>query len=770
MGRKRRIVVHTMQEAEGSLVQSILGRGAQRHANRVEGLADEAQVETLRQRNLIVELAEEAAVAARREPGLFRASARLDWRSLEEKGMPTAPSGEPVAVPSRRRTATFALRSADPAIALPDLLEPVGAQVDRILVGGFAVARLRPRQRALLEADPRVELAPFNISPVRMPTRELTIEEREALAPSTGEEREFDLVAHSPDRVAEIESWARSKGAALALLGSAGDRVRIRVRDTSPLLDEADELDAVLDIQPVPATFLCLDRARRLIGLAEAPGQVPISGPLGPLDGAGETVAMIDGTVDVGHPDLAGRVRMLPESAAAATAHGTHVAGIIAGNGRCSDGRFRGIAPAATLVACGLAVGSDGRIDLDVDFRAMLERLYQAGARVLNLSFDEDSRPSYYSQRANDLDAFAAARPDMLIVVAAGNRAMTEKPLDRPAGEVGLESVSAPGVAKNVLTVGASCSDRTDGGHRAADWNAYAPARFVTAPTSRAPVSGDPSLLAAFSGRGWCQDNRIKPELVAPGTNIVAARARGLDDALWGEYSADYAYSGGTSMAAPIVAGAAALVRQYYRQRDHAAPSSALLRATLANGADWLTGANATYPLPEVLPGVCANLDQGFGRVDVPNALGLKRPNDRICYVDVGADGTGSHTVVNGTVSPFASNSSRRGFFFHCEPEGEVDIALCYLDPEPGSGGVALLLQVQATGGERRIGNDRAIKRNYPAFGPAPDRSNRVQIVRLGPTSGKVDIQISPLVLMDHSVGFALVVRGPVRDGRLFAY
>ena len=770
MGKKRRILIHTMAESEGIAAEKILKQKMARLGEAlIEADASEAQIRKLRSRNLIVELLDDVAEQAGKTTAseLFRASAKLDWGLVDQGALPRYPGGELPAVPSPADPGTFSLKLSDRTTEFGEVLGPIGADVVRHLRDGYALSYLRPAQRVVLEADDRVEIVPFNISPAKMPPRALTEAEQEMLAPSAGEERDFDLIAHAADRTAEIEAWARTREPELTLIGTAADRVRIRVLDTSPLVDEADQLDAVLDVRVVPEAYLCIDHVRPLVGLPAAPGAAALAGPAGALDGAGEIVGIIDGAVDCAHPDLAGRVETIHGPAGPPSAHGTHVAGIIVGDGSCSGGRYRGIAPAARLKAQALATAKDGRIDLEMDFAGMLERSYQAGVRILNLSFEENGTPSLYSYRAHELDAFAARRPDMLLVVAAGNRARTETPVYRPSGEVDLESVSAPGVAKNALTVGASCSDRTDGGHPAADWNGYAPTRFRTPPTSHAPLSGNAAMVAAFSGRGWSEEGRIKPDVVAPGTNVVAARAQGIADVLWGAHSQFYLYSGGTSMAAPVVAGCATLVRQYYRQRGHPAPSAALLKATLANGAVRL-GAGAS--IPPLLPQPCADLDQGFGRVNIIRALALDRPDEKICFVDVPAQGAAFHSLSQGTVSPLREGSERRRFWFQCQGDGEVDLALCYTDPEPGSGTVALAFLVQPPQGERRVGNDRAVKRSYPQFGPAPDRVNTLQLVRLGQVEGKVEIQIQGLALKRHKVGFALVVKRPVAGGLLHAY
>ncbi|MET1112433.1 MAG: S8 family serine peptidase [Allosphingosinicella sp.] len=762
MTDRLRILVHTLSADETAAALAGLGSSARSLSDTViEALASAEEIDALQGANLIVEPVEASGESAASATNVFRSSVR----AAEQEVM----DGLSASTPAWYRSGTFSLRVRDKAISASSLLGRVGAGVTRALAGGDLISRLNPLQRAILHFDRRVAIAPFNTSPAKR--MDISEDLADLVAPSSGEIRDYDLIAHSPDRLPEIEAWLAAEAPEVKIVGKTADRVRIEIVDTSPLLDRAEQLDSVLDVRPVPSVFLCLDRARSLARV-EIGGE-RILGPAGELDGSQEVVGIIDGAVDTGHPDLDGRVQTIWRADLPATAHGTHVAGIIVGNGSRSSGRFCGIAPKAVLKAQAVEIGPKGEMNFEMDFRAVLRRSYQAGVRILNLSFEEDGAPSLYSARADDVDAVAIEHPDLLIVVAAGNRAMTETPVFRPAGEVGLDSISAPGVAKNALTVGASCSDRTDGGHAAQTWSDFAPTRFRSPPTSTGRLSGDDSMIAAFSGRGWGHGGeRIKPELVAPGTNIVAPRARGSEDLLWGAHSADYLYSGGTSMAAPVATGAAALVRQYYRQRGHESPSAALLKATLAAGAQWLGGASAAPSVPALPANACASLDQGFGRVDVARALALGPGADRLCFVDVGsAPSAGpAQTLAEGTVSPFQEDLDYRRFWFRCSQEGRFDIALCYTDPVPGPGGAVVALTVQPEGGIRRTGNDAAIKKQYPRFGSMPDRLNTLQVVRVGPTSGKVQIKVDALALLGRTVGFALVVRGPVEDGILHAW
>jgi hypothetical protein len=171
------------------------------------------------------------------------------------------------------------------------------------------------------------------------------------------------------------------------------------------------------------------------------------------------------------------------------------------------------------------------------------------------------------------------------------------------------ETVGSPGNSKNIISVGATES-------------------FGEELTEANMLGFD--YLAYFSSRGPTADGRTKPDILAPGYNIISAKSHGRS----GESSCDgndgTKFMAGTSMATPAVSGTAALVRQYFEDgyypsgektfRDKMMPSSALVKAVLMNGAQFLKGINNMGDVSDVAPYDNA---QNFGRVNLMNSLHL---------------------------------------------------------------------------------------------------------------------------------------------------
>ena len=231
-------------------------------------------------------------------------------------------------------------------------------------------------------------------------------------------------------------------------------------------------------------------------------------------DGEGVTICVVDTGIDATHPDFAGRVGLTADfsgkgSAVDGNGHGTHVASIAAGTGAAGGGKYAGVAPGATIMAAkALADNGSGRMS---SVMAGLEWAAQNGADVLNLSLG--SRGA--SDGSDALSTMCNAVVDLgkIMVVAAGNGGPRQR------------TIGSPGAAEKVITVGAST---------------------------------DQDSVARFSSRGPTVDGRAKPDVVAPGSKIVAARAAGTS--VGQVVDEHYTTATGTSMACPHVAGLSALM------------------------------------------------------------------------------------------------------------------------------------------------------------------------------------------------------------------
>jgi hypothetical protein len=317
--------------------------------------------------------------------------------------------------------------------------------------------------------------------------------------------------------------------------------------------------------------------------------------------------------------------------------HGTHVAGSVLGNGALSGSdpaasdysnlnAYVGIAPEATLVFQAVENNTTEELSgIPSDLNALFNQAYGAGARIHTNSWGS-SEAGNYTSSSEDVDEFVWNNKDFLILFSVGNDGVDAN----GDGVVDLLSVGSPATAKNCISVAATENNRPNGsapapaanGTYGVNWPADYPANAV----SSDHMSNDENGMAAFSSRGPTVDGRFKPDIVAPGTNIVSTKSSATTATLWGQgpdLSGPYTFSGGTSMATPLTAGAAALVREFFIDRASTpTPSAALIKATLLNGAFDMSpgqyGSGATQEIPD--PPRPDNV-QGWGRVDLENSI-----------------------------------------------------------------------------------------------------------------------------------------------------
>lgn len=487
----------------------------------------------------------------------------------------------------------------------------------------------------------------------------------------------------------------------------------------------------------VAAGIIGLDALRDLAGLEDLTGQ-------------GEVVAVADTGLDTGDlqtlsADFRGRIVALHALGRSGDAsdidnHGTHVAGSILGSGAGSNGRVRGVAPSARLVFQSVMDAQRELSGLAGDLGALLTQARDEGARIHNNSWGDRNTHGDYTHRADQIDRFAFEHRDALVIFSAGN----DGPFDR---------VTAPGTAKNALTVGASESVRA------------LPASVELADGRTLHLhhrADDADQVAELSCGGPVAASRRKPDVVAPGTFILSSRSslstadfdedgtrthaeavgHGLPGSPFfgtGDQNAPplpagsgagaaerYFYNSGTSMAAALTAGACALVRQFFRERLGHEPSGALLKALVASGAQPLPGAVHR---------------QGWGRIDLRRTL-FPAGSESLHFDD--------------SLDSAVSVGEIRTYVFSPLDLGQaVAVTLAWRDPPRSSVQNVLILQVEEPNGRRHRSPLEGFQRNNlqkVLLDPATVGDYRVEIITQNISQGVPEL--APETRQD----FALVV------------
>lgn len=298
------------------------------------------------------------------------------------------------------------------------------------------------------------------------------------------------------------------------------------------------------------------------------------------LTGTGEIFGILDGKVDVNHSSFSDTNPIGPShrkivyygGTLGLNTHGTHVAGILAGDAGVFDDR-RGTAYQGKF-ACSI---EPAYVEADI-YNVFLTHA-GVGARIHTNSWGDDST-NIYTGMCRGIDSFVYDNEDNLVLFAITNL---------------LNVLKIPENAKNQLAVGA-----------VRDYP-------------------DQDSFSSFSGLGPTADGRTKPEIVAPGAVITSSQAGSTNGVI---------NLSGTSMATPAVAAALGLARQYLREGRHSdglpnanfgfVPSGALLRAIAVTGGQDITSVSG-WP----------STREGFGRLILDNALSFNGETRKLIVKDV---------------------------------------------------------------------------------------------------------------------------------------
>ncbi len=235
--------------------------------------------------------------------------------------------------------------------------------------------------------------------------------------------------------------------------------------------------------------------------------------------------------------------------------HGTHVAGIIAGNGSESKGEYVGVAPKCNIISVKVLnhKGNGNVSDVLEGLQWVVDNKKRYNIRVVNISVGTASTDSMDEDSALVRGVNAVWDAGIIVVVAAGNNGPKPK------------TISTPGISRKVITVGASDDD--------------------------IPVELAGTRAKDYSGRGPTQACIKKPDVVAPGSNIISCNAsRGKNTfSIFGnrrDYSM-YTVKSGTSMATPIVSGAIALLLSIYPEMTNQEVKLRIKNSTVDLGQSW---------------------------------------------------------------------------------------------------------------------------------------------------------------------------------------
>lgn len=479
-----------------------------------------------------------------------------------------------------------------------------------------------------------------------------------------------------------------------------GDRFMVAVLGTADGVRALASIDDVQWIESAPEVTY-RNSTTRWVVQSNTSGFFPIYD--NGIRGEGQLVAIMDGRVDVDHcafSDPEGdpfgadhRKIQAYNTSTGSDFHGTHVAGTVLGDNYADDNN-RGVAYEARMIFDRTPSFSFSSLN------SHLETHYSQGASIHTNSWGDDGTTAYNGM-PRAIDTFSHANDDNLVIFAVTN----------------LSSLRNPENAKNVLAVGASQDANSQGSF----------------------CSG---------GTGPTADGRRKPEIFAPGCNSQSAQ--------WDTSCGTFGLTG-TSMAAPAIAGCAALTRQYFEDGyypsgvptfdDGFTPSGTLIKATLLNSAVNMTG----------IGGFPSN-QEGWGRVLLDNALYFPGDDATVLIRD----------VRNSAGDALGTGETHEIVVSHDDITVPLKVTLVWHDA-PATPNASftpvnnLDLEVDIPTGQTILGNN--IVNGQSTFDTTTDEINNVEMVMLpAALTGEYTIRVKGTGVNQGPQGYALVVSGAVSE------
>jgi serine protease AprX len=508
--------------------------------------------------------------------------------------------------------------------------------------------------------------------------------------------KKFDVVLSDEKYLEKVSETIQSSGQA-TIIDSGLNIIRIEISPDAPLFAALAGSPYISSLALYEPPTLYCDVCRKVVGLE-------YTNPATAFFGDSEIVGIIDSGIDDTHSDLKNRIKAALKYGTGfiqdQAGHGTHVAGIICGDGTASNGKIKGIAPKAQVVSVGI-VNSSGQLDLPVDIGKLLKIAVDNGAKIINLSLGRKVSGEY-QLGSFSVDKFVYENPEILVVVAAGNDG------NAISGPLAYKTVGAPATAKNVLTVGASSGRRTTPVINQT-WGNLKPASFPLPPLNTMKLISPEDHPSLGSSTGPTDFDSIKPEVVAPGTYILSAKASTspISPSSSEFFDNNYTFKTGTSMATPVVSGMAALVREYLRTvHTYSNPSSSLIKAIIIGNSHQIESYRKAPGDTSLSKVGFPDFDQGFGLVDLSKLLNEK--SIKLFYADIfntDPKALESRAALGGSIK-----SSREYAIDITDNTGDLSITLTWIDPPARGIQNNLQLSVKLPSNKWELGN---MEHNY---------------------------------------------------------